>query len=154
MIEISLLKATFIIVKCYITVVHKIDTYYLLVINIILISFYDMKFKKIPNWLICSIIIDLLTTKKLFFLISENYLQLGILILFFVIVNHIRKETFYGGDIKLLLILGLYYGNQLTGVLVFTGIFNIIFHLYFRLEKIPLAPSVLIAIVLNWSDFI
>jgi len=152
MIKKNLPKIIFLIFKIYIIIVHKRNINYLLMINLLLISLFDMKFNIIPNWIICSMGIDLIIYQKLSELLSNNFAFICLIALIFLIINALNKETFYGGDVKLILVLSLILGTKISYILLYSGVINVFLHIVTRKEKIPFAPSIFTAIIFFWGD--
>lgn len=138
------------LVKAYIIVKLKINLHTVLLVNMIFIATTDLIYKIIPNILLTSMVFDFIMARKT--IIFREHVQLFILItLVLVIIYSLKKDIFYGGDIKLMGISTLYLGSEVIKVFALTGTINLIFLLAFRKKEVPLGPSVLLAIILLWS---
>lgn len=150
MINKKLLIAIIFLLKAYIIVKLKINLSTVLLVNMICIAMIDLIYKIIPNILLASMVFDFIMARKT--IIFREHIQLFILItLILVIINSLKEDIFYGGDIKLMGVSTLYLGPEVIKVFALTGIINIIFLMAFRKKEVPLGPSVLLAIILMWS---
>jgi prepilin signal peptidase PulO-like enzyme (type II secretory pathway) len=98
--------------------------------------------------------IDLIIYQKLSELLSNNFAFICLIALIFLIINALNKETFYGGDVKLILVLSLILGTKISYILLYSGVINVFLHIVTRKEKIPFAPSIFAAIIFFWGDYI
>lgn len=128
-------------------IVLKLSLEALVLLLVGLSSYYDIKFRRIPN-----LIIIFLMVTNVFYIIINNILLdslLGMFIpaLLFVFINGSYGNFIGNGDIKLLAAIGLFIGYK-GNLMVFTGsciaciVFTVFSKLLFKksIPKLPLAP--------------
>lgn len=124
-----------------------------LLLFLLIASFTDVKSLKIPNWLTGSFFIVRLLLIPIVG-IGWNHIFGAILLFFFVFVIAFILNVQMGGDIKAMLVIGLYLGYDISyPFILFTvlllAVVGIVVYIITRNRKtdIPFAPILLVAVL-------
>lgn len=123
-----------------------------------LLTYTDMKEKRIPNWLLTvALLIRLLcvtaegngmgtVAASMFWNGFAVSFPLGMMV--FLADKWLGKRTLGGGDIKLLFVTGAYLGwEQNLWVLFLAGVFALLYMAARRKREIPFGPAIALAVV-------
>lgn len=115
------------------------------IILLFVCSIYDVKHKKIPNCFVIALTIVVVLTKT----ISVTGAMVAIVIIAAMLL-HYKNGKIGGGDVKLVLPIGMYLGGMKLTISVSAALFSaIVYMLILKKRSVPLAPFYCIGTIIS-----
>ncbi len=119
---------------------------YVQIMLLILLSYYDLRYLKLPNSFLILLLCSFLLSMPNMLLSAESLLFKAVLSSVFMGGYFLTEDIWSGGDVKLILIMLWFYGTNIWPILLISGCVNLTIHLLGRVKNVPLAPAVTLSV--------